>query len=132
MTPLIVGLGVCGVVVAVDAALVRVARRRAFSPWWGWTFVTNPGTIGGAFGGQRSLLTMIAVLTALLGLAWLLATGSPCAPATGAVMGGALSNARHRARYGVVIDYFSVPGSRWAFNIGDIALTAGFVALSLA
>lgn len=99
--------------------------------------VLNPGAafsfLAGAGGWQRWFFLVIA-LGASIWLAWMLA--KPVrrleALAYSLILGGALGNAFDRAARGHVIDYldFHVRGLHWpAFNIADMAITGGALAL---
>lgn len=100
--------------------------------------VLNPGAafsfLAGAGGWQRWFFLVIA-LGASIWLAWMLArpVRSLEALAYSLILGGALGNAFDRAARGHVIDYldFHVRGMHWpAFNIADMAITGGAVALA--
>ncbi|MDP3857718.1 MAG: signal peptidase II [Stagnimonas sp.] len=99
--------------------------------------VLNPGAafsfLAGAGGWQRWFFLVIA-LAASVWLAWLLSR--PLRRLEGLsyslILGGALGNAFDRAVRGQVIDYldFHLRGLHWpAFNIADMAITAGAIAL---
>ena len=127
------------VVVAIDQltkALVRselkVGEVREVLPFLDLVRVNNDGIAFGAFGGGQALV-IVALVAALCGLIvffvlhgerrgiWL---------ATGLLLGGALGNIIDRVRDGAVTDFIKLP--HWpAFNVADIAITAGVVALVL-
>lgn len=99
--------------------------------------VLNPGAafsfLADAGGWQRWFFLAIAIAISLW-LVWLLA--KPLhrveALAYSLILGGALGNAFDRAVRGQVIDYldFHVRGVHWpAFNVADMAITGGAVAL---
>lgn len=99
--------------------------------------VLNPGAafsfLAGAGGWQRWFFMAIA-LGASIWLAWMLARPARRleALAYSLILGGALGNAFDRAARGQVIDYldFHVRGVHWpAFNVADMAITGGAVAL---
>ena len=109
------------------------------TPFFNLVHVLNPGAaysfLAGAGGWQRWFFLVIA-LSASVWLAWLLA--KPLhrleAMAYSLVLGGATGNAFDRAVRGQVIDYldFHLRGWHWpAFNIADIAIVSGAVALVL-
>lgn len=99
----------------------------------------NPGAafsfLAGAGGWQRWFFLALA-LGVSVGLVWLLAKPQRRleALAYSLILGGALGNAFDRAVRGQVIDYldFHLGGWHWpAFNIADIAIVSGAVALVL-
>ncbi len=101
--------------------------------------VLNPGAafsfLAGAGGWQRWFFLALA-LGVSVGLVWLLAKPQRRleALAYSLILGGALGNAFDRAVRGQVIDYldFHLGGWHWpAFNIADIAIVSGAVALVL-
>lgn len=101
--------------------------------------VLNPGAafsfLAGAGGWQRWFFMVIA-LGVSVWLVWLIARPLHRleAMAYSLVLGGALGNAFDRAVRGQVIDYldFHLRGWHWpAFNIADIAIVSGAVALGL-
>jgi signal peptidase II len=72
--------------------------------------------------GALVLLVVYFALHATRPLLWL---------PTGLLLGGALGNMIDRAREGAVTDFIDLP--LWpAFNLADVAITAGVVALLLA
>jgi signal peptidase II len=84
---------------------------------------------GLAAGGQTLVIAMVAL--ALLGLVLYFATHSSRGLIwlpTGLLVGGALGNIADRVRDGAVTDFLKVP--YWpAFNVADIAITLGVIAL---
>lgn len=130
-------LAVLVVVLAVDQltkAAVRgsleVGERRDIVGPVDLVHVRNTGVAFGAFsGGGIVVVVLVAVaLAALLAyfathadrpLAWL---------PTGMLLGGSIGNIVDRIRIGAVTDFIKVP--HWpAFNVADIAITLGVVAL---
>jgi len=94
--------------------------------------VRNEGVAFGlAAGGQTLVLAMVAL--ALLALVLYFATHSSRGLIwlpTGLLVGGALGNIVDRVREGAVTDFLKVP--YWpAFNVADIAITTGVIALVL-
>ena len=96
--------------------------------------VGNEGIAFGLLGGSRTWLVVLVVAAALGGLlvffarnahrrgAWL---------ATGLLLGGAAGNIIDRVAHGSVTDWVKLP--HWpAFNIADVAITAGVIALVFA
>jgi signal peptidase II len=80
-------------------------------------------------------LALLAVVVAGGLLVWLCRTDSWLVSAgLGLVIGGALSNAHDRLRYGAVTDFldFHVAGWHWpAFNLADTGIVCGVAALVL-
>jgi len=94
--------------------------------------VRNEGVAFGlAAGGQTLVLAMVAL--ALLALVLYFATHSSRGLIwlpTGLLVGGALGNIVDRVRQGAVTDFLKVP--YWpAFNVADVAITTGVIALVL-
>lgn len=91
--------------------------------------VRNQGVAFGAFSGRPVVLVVVAV--ALAGLvAWfaLHARRPLIWLPTGLILGGALGNVLDRLRDGAVTDFIKLPA--WpAFNLADVAITAGVLAL---
>jgi len=96
--------------------------------------VGNEGLAFGLLGGSSTWIVVLAVVVALGGLlvffarnvhrrgAWL---------ATGLLLGGAAGNIIDRVAHGSVTDWIKLP--HWpAFNIADVAITAGVIALVFA
>jgi signal peptidase II len=95
--------------------------------------VRNKGIAFGLFDGGGTLLTAVTVaaLVALLTYFALHARRPFLWLPTGLLLGGALGNLIDRAREGSVTDFIDVP--LWpAFNVADMAITAGVLALLLA
>ena len=115
-------------------ALVRselaVGERREVFPFLDLVRVNNDGIAFGFLGGGQALV-VVAVAAALVGLVvfFALHTDRPWVwLPTGLLLGGALGNALDRVRDGAVTDFVKVP--HWpAFNVADVAITAGVVAL---
>lgn len=94
------------------------------------------GFLAGAGGWQRWFFLAFA-LGASTWLAWMLARPARSleALAYSLILGGALGNAFDRAARGHVVDYldFHLRGLHWpAFNIADLAITSGAIALVVA
>jgi len=137
------------------ALLVLVADQAAktfvdLNTQLGWTHrvtdyfnlvhVLNPGAafsfLAGAGGWQRWFFLGIALLVSAW-LIWMLTKPRNSAEALSfsLILGGALGNAYDRAARGQVIDYldFHLAGWHWpAFNLADVAITAGAVLMVLA
>jgi signal peptidase II len=122
----------------VTKAIVRgslaTGERRDVFPGFDLVRVRNDGIAFGLLGGSRTWLVVLAVVAALGGLlvffalnahrrgAWL---------ATGLLLGGAAGNIIDRVANGAVLDWIKLP--HWpAFNLADVAITAGVVALVVA
>jgi signal peptidase II len=129
--------GLMAAVIALDQAvkaLVRSSIVRGDSddilPFVKLVNVRNTGVAFSMFSGGGTLLVVFAVIAtiALLGfffahaerpLAWL---------PTGLLLGGAVGNLIDRITEGAVTDFIKLPG--WpAFNVADIAITFGVLAL---
>ena len=130
---------VLAVVLAADQltkALVRssleVGERREVLPFLDLVRVNNEGIAFGAFGGGQALVivALVAALSGLVVFFVLHADRRAIWLATGLLLGGALGNVIDRVRDGAVTDFLKLP--HWpAFNVADIAITAGVVALVL-
>lgn len=110
------------------------------TPFFNVVHVLNPGAafsfLAGAGGWQRWLLLAVA-LGASLWLTWMLVRPLRRLEALSysLILGGALGNAFDRIARGQVIDYldFHLRGVHWpAFNIADMAIAGGAVALAAA
>jgi signal peptidase II len=117
----------------VRGSLATGERRHVF-PGVDLVRVRNEGIAFGLLGSSRTWLVVLAVVAALGGLlvffalnvdrrgAWL---------ATGLLLGGAAGNIIDRLADGAVNDWIKLP--HWpAFNVADVAITAGVVALVFA
>jgi signal peptidase II len=92
--------------------------------------VRNRGVAFGAFADGGAIVGVVvgAALLALLVYFALHATRPWAWLPTGLLLGGALGNAADRIREGAVIDFVKLP--LWpAFNLADVAITVGVVAL---
>jgi signal peptidase II len=129
--------GVMLAVIALDQAVKAIVRSsiepggtEELLPFLKLVNVRNTGVAFSMFSGGGTLLVVFAVIAtiALLGfffahaerpLAWL---------PTGLLLGGAIGNLIDRMREGAVTDFVKLPG--WpAFNVADIAITLGVLAL---
>jgi signal peptidase II len=130
------GVVLAAVLVAdqVTKALVRssleVGEVREVLPFLDLVHVTNEGIAFGALGGGETLV-VIAVAAALVGLIvfFVVSADRPLVwLPTGLLLGGALGNVIDRVRDGAVTDFIKLP--HWpAFNLADVAITAGVIAL---
>ena len=94
--------------------------------------VRNSGIAFGLFDGGGTALTVLTLAAlALLLTYFALHTARPALwLATGLLLGGAVGNLLDRARDGAVTDFIDFP--LWpAFNVADLAITAGVVTLLL-
>ena len=118
----------------VTKALVRgglsVGERRDLVGFLHLVRVNNKGIAFGALGGGQAIVVVI-VAAALVGLVvyFVYTAGRPLVwLPTGLLLGGALGNVFDRVRAGAVTDFLKVP--HWpAFNVADMAITAGVIAL---
>lgn len=129
----------CGLVVVVDQAakalveanLVPGEDVEVLGPI-GLTLSHNSGVAFGLAGGGGVRLVVLAAL-ALLVIGYVFSR-DPARPgmwvAVGLLAGGALGNLADRIRADAVTDYIQI-GSWPAFNVADIAVTAGVLILAL-
>jgi signal peptidase II len=128
---------VLGGVVAVDQAtkkLIQAHLARGDSdgilPGVQLVHVRNHGVAFGAFAGGHTVVAVVIGL-ALVGLVAYFATHATRALAwlpTGLLVGGAIGNIFDRVRDGAVTDFIKLP--LWpAFNLADVAITAGVLTL---
>ncbi|MFA9273199.1 MAG: signal peptidase II [Baekduiaceae bacterium] len=93
--------------------------------------VENRGVAFGAFAGGGQTLVIIVIVIALGGLLAYFATHADQPGVwlpTGLLIGGALGNIIDRVVLGAVTDFLKLPS--WpAFNVADIAITLGVIAL---
>ena len=130
-------LGVTAGVVGVDQgtkALIRAGIERGerdpVFPGVALVNVRNDGVAFGLFGDGGSLLIVFALAAAAALLVFFALTARrPWAwLPVGLLLGGAAGNLIDRAREGAVTDFIDLP--LWpSFNVADIAITAGVVAL---
>lgn len=116
---------------------IAAAQPIDVTPFFSLVLVWNQGVSYGLFaqGGDLGQLVLIVLsIAASIALwVWLARTASPLAAAgLGLIVGGALGNVADRIIYGAVADFFWLHafGLSWyIFNIADIAIVAGVVAL---
>ncbi len=93
--------------------------------------VENRGVAFGAFAGDGQTIVIIVIAVALAGLLAYFATHAAQPGVwlpTGMLIGGALGNIIDRIGQGAVTDFLKIPA--WpAFNIADVAITVGVLAL---
>jgi signal peptidase II len=132
-------LALCGGVVVLDQCtkgLVEstISRGERIHVLPGLVFenTRNRGIAFGLFGDVSPLLIALTVVALVALLAFLAAqTSRPLMwIPTGLLVGGALSNLADRVRIDSVIDFIDLPA--WpTFNLADVAITAGVIALVL-
>lgn len=135
--------GLAGLVAAVVVCVDQISKwviskslvldeRRDFLPLLDLVRVRNTGVAFGAFSGGRWFVPLLAGFALLGVVGWFaLKPNRPGAwlPA-GLIVGGAIGNLIDRIRLGAVTDFLKLP--HWpAFNVADIAVTAGVVLLVL-
>jgi signal peptidase II len=102
------------------------------------TYVKNSGGAFGILGGQIAVL-LAGSAVAIVFVLWVLLAGLPTLPTVvgcGLVLGGAAGNLLDRIAEGWVTDFLDLqfwPLQRWpVFNVADVAIVLGVVALLLA
>jgi signal peptidase II len=128
---------VTAAVVVLDQAVKALVRDSITSgdeqtvlPFLKLVHVRNTGVAFSIFSGGGPLLVVFAVLAtvALLTFFYLHAERPLAWLPTGLLLGGAIGNLIDRLRDGAVTDFIKFP--RWpAFNVADIAITFGVLAL---
>ena len=128
-----------GLVIAVDQVTKKLARDGirpgSEDPIFPALKLVNVRNEGVAFGIDAGGKTLVIALIALALLALVLYFSRHTARPwmwlpTGLLIGGALGNIVDRIREGAVTDFLKIPA--WpAFNVADIAITVGVVALVL-
>jgi signal peptidase II len=132
-----------GLVLAVVLAADQIAKRLVIAtvekgdsdavfPGVEIVRVSNKGVAFGAFSGRPVVMIIVAVAIAGLVTWFLLHLHRPLVwLPTGLLLGGALGNIVDRLRDGAVTDFIKLPV--WpAFNLADVAIVAGVVALLIA
>ena len=132
-------LALAGLVVAADQGLKALVEANIAlgedRDLLGPIQLTHVGNEGVAFGlagdgGVLVLLLTMVALGAILAVFALSAERRGMWVAMGLLAGGAAGNLADRARAGAVTDYIDLPA--WpAFNLADIAITAGVAILAL-
>lgn len=117
--------------IAVERQLTRGESLSVLGPL-DFTLTYNDGVAFGIASGAGPLVILFA-LVALVALGWFVASappGWPTAVAAGLILGGALGNLVDRLTRGDVVDFVSLPA--WpAFNLADVSITVGVVALAV-
>jgi signal peptidase II len=129
--------GVMAAVVVLDQAVKALVRatveegeEKALLPFVKIVDVRNTGVAFSMFSGGGPLLIVFAALAtgALLGFFYVHAERPLAWLPTGLLLGGAIGNLIDRLRDGAVTDFIKLPS--WpAFNVADIAITFGVLAL---
>ena len=132
-------LAVCATVVVADQG-VKAAVRASLAPHdvtelplgFQLVRVANHGVAFGFLGGGGTLVVVVTIAALAFVLGWF--ARDPLRPwlwsAVGLIAGGAVGNLADRVRYGAVTDFIDPP--LWpAFNVADVAITVGAVALVL-
>ncbi|MCE2678948.1 MAG: signal peptidase II [Burkholderiales bacterium] len=110
------------------------------TPYLNLVHVRNPGAafsfLADAGGWQKYFLSGLAAFASIMVLILLFkySTQKLFAFAMSCILGGALGNLIDRVAYGAVIDFLDVHYGNWhwpAFNVADIAISCGAVALVL-
>ena len=144
--PLIVGLAVAVVVIALDqwtkalaSAQLSYASPVVLTSWFNLTLAHNTGAafsfLADAGGWQRTFFIAVAVTVCAALVIWLARLRNPVwwqVLALGLVLGGGLGNLWDRAVLGHVVDFISLHYDGWywpAFNIADSAISVGAVLL---
>ena len=119
---------------AIVRGSLAIGEERKVFPGVHLVRVHNEGIAFGLLGGSSAIVVVLVVAAALGGLLFFLARNleRPYAwLATGLLLGGAAGNIIDRVADGAVNDWIKLP--HWpAFNIADVAITAGVVALVVA
>ena len=128
----------CGVVVILDQAAKALVEAKLFPGQdievlgpIGLTLSHNSGVAFGLASGGGTRLVLVTALA--LGVVGYLFSRDPARPgmwvATGLLAGGAIGNLADRIRVDAVTDYVAI-GSWPAFNLADVAVTAGVLLLA--
>lgn len=130
----------CGVVVILDQAAKALVQAHMYSGQHvevlgpiGLTLSHNSGVAFGLASGGGTRLVLVTALA--LGVVGYLFSRDPTRPgmwvAAGLLAGGAIGNLADRIRVDAVTDYIVI-GSWPAFNLADVAVTAGVLLLAYA
>lgn len=101
------------------------------APFFDYTLVWNTGISYGLMGGMTPEMLLVIMGLAMIALAWWWVKEDSLLTRIGIALaiGGALSNAIDRVVYGAVADFFSLSFFPYVFNIADMAITTGVIAL---
>lgn len=130
----------CGIVVILDQAAKALIEANLFAGEdvkvlgpIGLTLSHNSGVAFGLASGGGTRLVLVTALA--LGVVGYLFSRDPVRPgmwvAAGLLAGGAIGNLADRIRVDAVTDYIAI-GSWPAFNLADVAVTAGVLLLAWA
>lgn len=121
-------------------AIFAYGERLPITDFFNLVYVMNPGAafsfLAEASGWQKPILLGLGVMVSGVLVVMLVRNPMDRLTAFGfaAVLGGAVGNVFDRARHGAVVDWldFYLSGWHWpAFNIADIGITTGAMALIL-
>ena len=115
---------------AIDALLGQAPTELPLG--FEFDYVTNTGIAFGLFADGEVFVIAVTLIALGLLVGWFVS--DPTRPnlwlATGLLTGGALGNLADRVRDGAVTDFIDPPS--WpAFNLADVAITAGVVVLAI-
>ena len=140
MSPTAQSFSRAGLVLAVVLAADQISKRlviatvdrdetNAVFPGVEIVRVSNKGVAFGAFSGRPVVMVIVAAALAGLVVWFVLHVRRPYIwLPTGLLLGGALGNILDRVRDGAVTDFIKLP--LWpAFNLADVAITVGVLAL---
>lgn len=136
-------LVVAGLVLALDqltkawaqANLPFNRRVPAVSGWLSFVRTENTGATFGFLSGRNTVFIVVTAVLLLVIAALILVGLAPdrfTVIALGAILGGGLGNLLDRLRLSAVIDFIQVRYWPAVFNLADLAIRAGAVALVLA
>jgi signal peptidase II len=101
------------------------------APFFDYTLVWNTGISYGLMGGMAPEMLLLIMGLAMVALGWWWVKEDSLLTRIGIALaiGGALSNAIDRVVYGAVADFFALSFFPYVFNIADVAISIGVVAL---
>jgi len=143
-----VWLGISVLVLVLDWQTKQIAsealvlyRPQEVFPWLNMTLAHNYGAafsfLNNAGGWQRWFFIALSSVVSLVLLVWLLRLPRPewrMGLSLALIIGGAVGNLVDRVRLGYVVDFADVYYRNWhfpAFNVADLAITAGVLLLLL-
>lgn len=107
----------------------RQHRVDVFGSWVGFEYVENTGAAFGMLSGRPWLVSILAVVVAVMFVTVfreVLPTDAGVRWCVALILGGAIGNMIDRARIGYVVDFVAV-GAWPRFNIADSSITVGLV-----
>lgn len=129
--------------IATKSVIVQQIPERTvhkLTPWFNLGHWLNTGAafsfLAQAGGWQCGFFTVLGIVASVV-LSWLIARSRSSRPERigyAAILGGALGNVVDRAFRGAVVDWLDFHVGRWhwpAFNLADVGITLGVVALLL-